>query len=337
MGFHCNPQLLRQLAEQDGSAEHVRHLHVFCSPKNAVHAAEANLAAVLPLLGKLEALVVSSTPQVVEYLLQGAQAAPHIANVRYLQLATSSGSSPTYPSQLLQYLLLFTGVQTLDLDLRVPADATFALPTLLGMAPLRPKTVFLSFDEVALAAFPALSTFTSHFLHLITLPLLRSFSLYSPYTDRALFSSLFNAASLGTLAIALEVGPLKARLPDLVALLPALARLENLSVFVLPPISAPLILAPTDPLRPRLLAALPSSLKSVELDLDFMYPPGEEADDYARVPSLDVFDYIVDKTGKGSSLELWRTVEWEEAMGLRRECSAVKEMKEGRAVWTFHG
>jgi hypothetical protein len=343
VGFHRNPELLARALEevQEGSlavAEHVRQLHVFCRPRNAVVALGAQLETVLPALSKLETLVVAATPPVIDRILEGARRGAGITNIGHLQLASSSGSSPTFPSRLLDALPLFTGVRTLDVELRLPPDTAFPSTSASSITKsLRPQTVFLNFEEVSLAAYPSLNTFICRFIALLSLPHLQSFSLFSPYCDSSFFPSLTTASALTSLVIALKVGPLKTRLSDLSHLLPSLTQLEKLSLFVLPPVSAPLILPPADPLRPALLAALPPSLQHAELDIDFMYPPGDAVDDYARIPSPDVYDFVVDKAGRGRALRTWRTVEWEEAMGLRRECLASKVVEAGLEVWKFEG
>jgi hypothetical protein len=293
------------------------------------------LDTILPLLNKLESLVVTATPPVIERILDGVSGAEGIGNIGHLQLAASSGSSPTYPFRLLEALPLFTTVDNLDIELCIPFD-TALLPSLPpSTTPLRPETVFISCEEFQPSAYSALNTFLSRFTSLLSLPHLDSLWLYSPYVDHTFFASLSPASSLTTLFIALEVGPLKTRLPNLIDLLPNHSQLEKLSLSVLSPISAPLILPPSNPLRPALLAALPPSLQASELDIDFMYPLPEEQDDYARVPSRDVLEYVVDTAGKGSALRSWRTVEWEETVRLRRDCSATKEAVRGVESWKF--
>ncbi|GAA5947128.1 hypothetical protein JCM10213_001429 [Rhodosporidiobolus nylandii] len=330
VGMHRNPEMLdRLLGSEEDSAptELVRELVFLAGPKTARTALERELGKLLPRFGRLELLSLAATPSVLERLLSsvagdGREAAER---VRYLELHSSLGSSPSYPAALLAALPHFVSAQTLTLDLRLPSDTTLPqIPSSPAPLALRPHTLSLTIDD--LDSYPPCAAFIAHLLPLISVPHLSTFSLFSAYAPPSLFSSLRSASGLASLTLSLSVGPLATRMPDLVALLPFLGELRRLKFLVQPITSAPLILSPSHALQPALLAALPAALEEFELDIDFCAPAGQLAADVRE---------LLDSRLEDGRLQSWMSVEWEEGMAMRRAVGLVRVVRDGRAQWSM--
>ncbi|GAA5976208.1 hypothetical protein JCM11641_001083 [Rhodosporidiobolus odoratus] len=312
VGCHRNPDMLERVVEERGMAEHVRQLVLLCSPKQVKRMEGTALEKVLGTFPALDLLSIASTPPILEALLSGASIAPDITSIRHLELNSSLGSSPSFPETLLRVLPFFRGVRTLSLDLRIPPGTILDYTQARTGPLLRPRTLSVTFDELPSTSYPPMTLFLSRLTSLLSLPHLTSLSIYSPYAPSSLLRSLSSVTSLTSLTLSLTIGPLISRLPNLFDLLPFLHKLETLKLLVQPHYTAPLILAPTNPLRQPFLDCLPLSLVNLEVDIDFCSPhPGKLPQDVELV--------LEERLRAGLGMTSWRCLEWEEGMGIRRE------------------
>ncbi|GAA6020671.1 hypothetical protein JCM10207_007819 [Rhodosporidiobolus poonsookiae] len=339
VGFHRNPDLALRVLEEKWMAEYVRQLHVYCGPRatKTILCADSPYADLVPLCTALEQLCLAGSPSVIERLLSRAKDAPHLANLRVVELASSTGVSPSFPTFLLDVLPTFRSVEDLTLNLRVQSDAVPPVPSPTAAPALHPSTVFLLIeDDLHPPAYAFCTSFLTSLTSLVSARALTTFTFYASYAPPSLLAFLAPAAHLTTLTLSLSVGALATRLPDLVALLPALTKLESLVLEVQPAHEAPLILPPAHPLRAELLQALGAAgtraLRTVGLDVDLLDRPARLAD---AEGGGDVGGMLARQLelGKGRGLRYFQCVEWEEAIGVRRMVVLERGEEEGRERW----
>ncbi|GAA5914543.1 hypothetical protein JCM6882_000413 [Rhodosporidiobolus microsporus] len=317
-GFHRNAELLRRIVEEKWMAEYVKQLHVVCSPKNAETAFEFAPPDVLPLFTALDELLLAATPPVLEHFLSPVLSSSTLAHLARLEIVSSFGASPTFPSFILALIPSFPNLSHLTLDLRLHPDTGTISPPPPSPALTRLRHLSLTIEDAPPPLFPTLTSFLSSLSCLISSHTLHSFALYSPYAPSTLLTSLaLSAPSLTTLTVSLSIGPLIARLPSLLDLLPSFARLKTLRILVQPHAAAPLIFPASNPLRTRLFEALEAipALEVVELDFDLMDPlPGSTGS-----AESDTWAFLTSRLKGDSKLRMWATLEWEEALALRRQ------------------
>ncbi|GAA6036136.1 hypothetical protein JCM8097_006633 [Rhodosporidiobolus ruineniae] len=353
VGFHRNPDLLRRIQHERWMAEHVRQLVVVCGTRKAMDLAlslsseEENaldLAAVVPLFPALESLHLAAPPPVLERFFARVIEASALANLAHLELNSTFGPSATWPETLLELLPHFSGVRYLTLGLNLPADTAFSLPAPPSSSRprLRPHTLALTLERTPPPSYHLISTFLSLLTALLSPSSLRSLSFHAPYLSPSSLSALLPSPSssadpsaLENLTLSLPVGPLLSRFPALLPLLSSLERLKRLKLLVHPHTAAPLILPASHPLRAGLLEALPASLEEVELDFDLMSPSLPSSQLALGPPAPpDVLAFLNARLEEGKPLRSWTTVEWEEAMGIRRAVTVVRQTgKDGRERW----
>ncbi|GAA5859771.1 hypothetical protein JCM8547_007020 [Rhodosporidiobolus lusitaniae] len=335
VGFHRNPDLLVRILDEKWMIEHVRGLHVVCGPRKADEALALPLERVLPVFSSIDSLSIATTPPVLDRFFEGALNASNVTNIKRVELISSLGTSADYPGRLLEVLPRFAGARDLLLELRLSSTTTFLPLSPFAQPHLQLDSFFLLFDEVHSSAFHLFAAFLSRLFHLVNPSHLNKFTLYSPYADTSLTSLLSSSPSLTSLTLSFEVGPLMTRLPELVTLLPALSSLTSLSLLVQPDSSAPLIFPSSHPLRALLLTAFPPSLERITLDFDFMHAPTSFGEAWA--PSEDVRDFLEERLARGLPLKAWRTVDWHEAGGERRSCTASRWKNGAEEAWRYEG
>ncbi|GAA5829794.1 hypothetical protein JCM11251_007880 [Rhodosporidiobolus azoricus] len=346
VGFHHNPDLLRRICEERWMAEYVKQFHMRCSPKHMAIALGMDLAGVLSLFTTLDELSVGATPRLIENIISYWTAAA-ICPLTRLDVDSTFASCPSFPSFLLTKLPLFSHLTHLTLGLRFHAETYPGAfkPLVFGSTahvPLsRLHELYLIIEDVPTHTYPALTAFFASLLSLLPpLTHLRSFSLFSPYAPDFLFtcrggSLLQSPSSLTSCTVSLPIGPLIARLPSLLELLPSLSQLKKLEVLVRNHDDASLILPSSHPLRPPLFASLANldTLESVELDFDLM-------DNTPLQAGSDTAIFLASRLqgAAGSKLRMWQTVEWEEGLRFKRAVVAARQMdEEGREGWTELG